>query len=186
VAFSYDKGETWVVVHTWEGNCPRVGAPGTVTNIYDVNQDYTFTIPERFPTGHRVIFAWWVAQYMASKYAYEYRVWINASGNREYYMSCTSVDVVGTGSGTQTTPAGPPLLVANLDPIRSECYTKEQTSVIYPRKYTGDAPIQRAPVALDLQVFPAPNLDGCGSDNLTLIELIKGSPGGVVSGCYDD
>ena len=74
VAFSYDKGETWVVVHTWEGNCPRVEAPGTVTNIYDVNQDYTFTIPEKFLTRHRVVFAWWVAQYIASKYAYEYRV----------------------------------------------------------------------------------------------------------------
>ncbi|KAG9228060.1 hypothetical protein BJ875DRAFT_390203, partial [Amylocarpus encephaloides] len=77
---SYDKGETWVVVHTWEGNCPRVAAPGRVTNVYDVNQDYTFTIPKKFPTGHRVIFAW---------------VWINASGNREYYMSYTSVDIIG-------------------------------------------------------------------------------------------
>jgi hypothetical protein len=62
VAFSYDKGETWVVVYTWEGNCPRVVAPGTITNIYDVNQDYTFTIPGNFPTGHRVIFAWCVTQ----------------------------------------------------------------------------------------------------------------------------
>jgi hypothetical protein len=70
VAFSYDKGETWVVVHTWEGNCPRVAAPGALTNVYDVNQDYTFRILKWFPTGHRVIFAWWVAQYMALKYAY--------------------------------------------------------------------------------------------------------------------
>ena len=35
VAFSYDKGETWVVVHNWEGNCPRVATPGQVTNVYD-------------------------------------------------------------------------------------------------------------------------------------------------------
>jgi hypothetical protein len=118
---------------------------------------------------------------MASKYAYEYRVWINASGNREYYMSCTSVNIVGTGSGTRITPAGPPLLVINLDPIRFECYTKEQTSVIYSQKYIRNTPIQRAPVALDLQDFLALNPDGCGSDNSTLIELIKAGPDGVVA-----
>jgi len=27
VAFSYDSGETWVVVHSWEGNFPRVATP---------------------------------------------------------------------------------------------------------------------------------------------------------------
>lgn len=181
MAFSYDKGETWVVVYTWEGNCPRVATPGTVTNVYDVNQDYTFTIPKHFPTGHRVIFAWWVAQYMTSKYAYKNRVWINASGNREYYMSCTSVDIVGNRSGTQTTPIGPPLLVANLDPIRCECHTKEQTSIIYPQKYIGNTPIKRAPVALGFQDFPTPNPDGCGSDNVTLIALIKCSPDVMVA-----
>jgi hypothetical protein len=64
VAFSYDKGETWVVVHSWEGNCPRVRPDdlGEVTNIYDVNQDYTFKIPGAFPTGRRVIFAWCVGK----------------------------------------------------------------------------------------------------------------------------
>lgn len=60
VAFSYDEGATWVVVHSWEGNCPRVATPGGVTNVYDSNQDYTFTIPGHFPTGHGVIFAWLV------------------------------------------------------------------------------------------------------------------------------
>ena len=106
---------------------------------------------------------------MAIKYAYKYRVWINASGNREYYMSCTSVDIVGNESGIQITLSGPLLLVANLDPIRRECYTKEQTSLIYPQKYIGNTLIQRAPVALGLQDFPAPNPDGCGSDNVSLI-----------------
>ncbi|PVH70820.1 lytic polysaccharide monooxygenase, partial [Cadophora sp. DSE1049] len=117
VALSYDKGKTWVVVQTWEGNCPRAQTPGTVTNIYDVDQNYTFSIPEDFPTGHRVIFAW---------------VWINATGNREYYMSCSSVNISGSGPVPTITPAGPPLLVANLDPMKQECYTKEGTSVIYP------------------------------------------------------
>ena len=58
VAFSYDKGQTWVVVKNWEGNCPRVFSPGKITNVYDANQNYTFTIPKDFPSGHQVIFAW--------------------------------------------------------------------------------------------------------------------------------
>jgi len=58
VALSYDKGRTWVVVQTWEGDCPRTQTPGTITNFYDMDQNYTFSIPKDFPTGHRVIFAW--------------------------------------------------------------------------------------------------------------------------------
>jgi hypothetical protein len=34
VAFSYDKGKTWVIVYSWEGNCPRVATLSRVTNIY--------------------------------------------------------------------------------------------------------------------------------------------------------
>jgi hypothetical protein len=94
-------------------------------------------------------------------------------------MSCSSVNIKGTGNGTHTTPAGPPLLVANLDPIRNECYTKESTSVIYPRKYIGDAVEERALVRL--HKFPGPNPDGCGSDNSTLLELLKRSPDGAAA-----
>jgi len=178
VAFSYDKGETWVVVHTWEGNCPRVENPGTITNVYDVNQDYTFLIPESFPTGNRVIFAWYVV-WFPSVFARVYgdRVWINASGNREYYMSCSSVDIIGTGCETQTTPPGPPLFIANLDPLRGECYTKEQTSLIYPKKYVENTPIERAPVGLQLQEFAARNPDSCGSDNQLFRKLVGGIAG---------
>lgn len=96
-------------------------------------------------------------------------------------MSCTSVDIVGNKSEMQIAPSGPPLLIANLDHIRRECHTKEQTSVTYPKKYIGITPVKRAPVALDLQEFSTTNLDGCGSDNSSLIALIKGSPDGVVT-----
>ncbi len=92
-------------------------------------------------------------------------------------MSCTSVNITGTGSGTTTTPAGPPLLIANLDPIRSECYTNQETSIIYPQKYVGDTVVERAPVALGFQSFPGPNPNGCGSDNLTILDVLK-SPSG--------
>jgi hypothetical protein len=57
-SFSYDQGETWVVVKYYEGNCPRVQNPAALTNHYDLNQDYNFTIPANFPSGDRVIFAW--------------------------------------------------------------------------------------------------------------------------------
>jgi hypothetical protein len=88
-------------------------------------------------------------------------------------MSCSSVDILGTGDGTVITPAGPPLLITNLDPIRKECYTNQGTSVIYPQKYVGDTPVEQAPVALGFQDFPGPDPNSCGSDNLTLLEVLK-------------
>ena len=61
ISFSYDQGITWVVVQNFEGNCPRVrkGEEGTVTNHYDINQDYHFVVPKDFPSGDSVIVAWW-------------------------------------------------------------------------------------------------------------------------------
>src|SRR3954470_12450253 len=60
IAFSYDKGETWVVAQSYKGDCPRVrnDVKGQVTDYYDTNQDYTFKILELFPSGERVIVAW--------------------------------------------------------------------------------------------------------------------------------
>ncbi|CZR65308.1 uncharacterized protein PAC_15208 [Phialocephala subalpina] len=164
VAFSYDRGETWVVVHSWEGNCPRVNTPGSVTNVYDINQDYTFTVPADFPSGQRVLFGW---------------VWINASGNRELYMSCSSVNIQGAGSVTTQTPAGPPLFVANLNPINNDCVTKENTAIIYPSKFIENTVVDVAPAPVDivpavvLQDFSATNPASCGSDNSTLVGLLK-------------
>jgi hypothetical protein len=63
---SYDKGVTWVVIKNFEGNCPRVSPAGEVTDHYDLNQDYTFTVPNSFPTGNRVIFAWYVSPILVS------------------------------------------------------------------------------------------------------------------------
>ena len=95
-------------------------------------------------------------------------------------MSCSSVNILGIGDGTVVTPAGPPLFIANLDPIRKECYTNQQTSVIYLKKYIGDTAVERAPVALGLQNLPGPNPESCGLNNLTILELLK-SPSGYVA-----
>jgi len=100
ISFSYDEGQTWMVVQSWEGNCPRVSAPGTIDNHYDVNQNYTFNIPTSFPSGERVIVAW---------------SWLNASGKREFYMSCSCVTIQNKSATTIALPLrGPPLLIANL------------------------------------------------------------------------
>lgn len=60
ISFSYDGGNTWIVIQSWEGNCVRVrrGQEGSITNDYDVNQDYTFVIPKDLPSADRVIVAW--------------------------------------------------------------------------------------------------------------------------------
>jgi hypothetical protein len=59
-SFSYDNGETWIVVQSWEGNCLRVrkGQEGQLTNSYDVDQSYSFDIPDSLPGSNTVIFAW--------------------------------------------------------------------------------------------------------------------------------
>ena len=85
-------------------------------------------------------------------------------------MSCSSVDISGSGPVTTTTPAGPPLLVANLDPMKQECYTKEGTSVIYPQKYVAEAPVYQVAVALGLERFPGPNPNACGSDSMIFLK----------------
>jgi hypothetical protein len=60
ISFSYDNGNSWVVVQSWEGNCVRVrkGYEGQLTNSYDIDQDYSFHIPESFPSADKVIIGW--------------------------------------------------------------------------------------------------------------------------------
>lgn len=179
ISLSYDKGQTWAVLQSWQGNCPRVSMPGTIDNHYDLNQNYTFNLPSAFPSGDRVIVAW---------------TWINASGNREYYMSCSCVSILGSSSAT-ITPNGPPLLIANLpaqppsnpsippmnDPVWERCHTSDDTSVIYPLKYQGVNSVIDAPAALHLQPFLGGNESTCGSDNLDMVSALGRFPSGPIS-----
>jgi hypothetical protein len=83
-AFSYDEGTTWVVVHTITRSC------------FQQNQgNYVVPIPSSMPPCEKCIFAW---------------TWINAMGNREFYMNCVDVKITGNGNAI----AGPRLFVANL------------------------------------------------------------------------
>ncbi|KNE72145.1 hypothetical protein AMAG_16637 [Allomyces macrogynus ATCC 38327] len=85
-ALSYDGEKTWVVVETVIRDCMRYANPYSV----DV------PIPKSAPAG-TAAFAW---------------TWINAVGNREYYMACT--DLVIENPDTTAALTGPELLVANL------------------------------------------------------------------------
>ena len=143
VALLYDGGTSFHVVKSFEGNCPRVRTPGALTNHYDRNQDYSFTIPADSPAGDRVILAW---------------TWFNASGNREMYMSCCPIAIIGDGG---VPPHGPPLFIANLqvdelvsptdDDLYGKCHIPDDTSIIFPQDFVRDTEVDRALVARNLQ-----------------------------------
>jgi hypothetical protein len=82
-SMSYDGGKTFVVLKDVMDTC-----------MIDSLQ-YSVPIPENAPSSDHAIFAW---------------SWINAIGNREYYMNCADVVVEGKPNGSIT---GKKLLVVN-------------------------------------------------------------------------
>jgi hypothetical protein len=89
-ALSYDQDKTFIVIGTIYRNCIQTKGPNQVAYTHRVR------IPENAPAG-KVTFAW---------------SWINAIGNREYYMSCSDITITSPRTNKQLT--GPELLVANL------------------------------------------------------------------------
>ncbi|KAL1918185.1 uncharacterized protein VTP21DRAFT_3451 [Calcarisporiella thermophila] len=82
-ALSYD-GVNFAVIKDEMETCPTA-------------KQYSVTIPESAPSGDAV-FAW---------------TWVNAEGNREYYMNCADVKIEGgPAAGGEVT--GPELLVVNV------------------------------------------------------------------------
>jgi hypothetical protein len=82
-ALSYDNGKTWVVIQDHFRTCPLAG-------------NYPVTIPSTAPASDKVALAW---------------TWINAVGNREYYMNCA--DIIIKNPTASTTLTGKQLLVVN-------------------------------------------------------------------------
>ncbi|PVU84632.1 hypothetical protein BB559_007513 [Furculomyces boomerangus] len=93
-ALSYDGGKTFVVIHDEKRYCFFNGPS-------DSNQaqvlSYPITIPSTVPAGDHVIFAW---------------SWINAIGNREFYMNCADVAIKSSSQSY----SGPEMLIANYGP----------------------------------------------------------------------
>ncbi|KAJ1650530.1 hypothetical protein GGF44_000591 [Coemansia sp. RSA 1694] len=90
---SYDGGKTFAVVHQVLKHCffngPSTGNTPEVTS-------YTFKLPSDLPSSKKAIFAW---------------SWVNAIGNREFYMNCADVEIKGTSSSY----SGKEMVVANIN-----------------------------------------------------------------------
>ncbi|KAF2844046.1 lytic polysaccharide monooxygenase [Plenodomus tracheiphilus IPT5] len=171
-SFSYDNGDSWIVVQSWEGNCLRVrkGQEGQLTNSYDIDQNYSFDIPDSLPGADQVILAW---------------TWLNASGNREFYMSCSPIRLIAANSSAKL-PSGYPMYIANLqaDPetvdsqhqIWSPCHVPQNVWIRYPQRYKGINP----PIVADslrdnsqIQYLELKDDGGiCGSDNKDRAEAL--------------
>ncbi|KAI9220748.1 hypothetical protein BC828DRAFT_347980 [Blastocladiella britannica] len=141
-ALSYDNDKTFVVVDTVIRECLRSGG-GYTTQV---------TIPATAPSGPAT-FAW---------------SWINAIGNREYYMNCADIQVTG-GSGPSGSLTGPQLLVADLpgsaltfpefasasSPDMSEAFAKRPVVTVSGAGGTSMASVP-APDAPAVPAAPAP------------------------------
>ncbi len=54
-SLSFDNGETWKVLHTYTGGCPRGVRLGS--NIAGNDQTFTFTVPANTKAGN-ALFSW--------------------------------------------------------------------------------------------------------------------------------
>ena len=54
-SLSFDNGETWKVLHSYQGDCPRGARFGS--NIVPDDQVFTFHVPEETRAGN-ALFSW--------------------------------------------------------------------------------------------------------------------------------
>ncbi|KAI9474932.1 hypothetical protein LPJ78_003947 [Coemansia sp. RSA 989] len=93
-SLSYDGGKTFVVVHEVLGHCFFSGkSTGNTAQV----TEYTFKLPAEVPNSDKVIAAW---------------SWVNAIGNREFYMNCADIKIEGSSSSSYT---GKQIVIANHD-----------------------------------------------------------------------
>ncbi|KAJ1891296.1 hypothetical protein LPJ66_007006 [Kickxella alabastrina] len=93
-SISYDNGNTFAVIHQELRYCFLNSKPASLTNTAQV-LSYTFNLPANLPSSDKAVFAW---------------SWVNASGNREFYMNCADVAIKGGSSSSYT---GKQMTIAN-------------------------------------------------------------------------
>ncbi|ORX63927.1 hypothetical protein DL89DRAFT_327209 [Linderina pennispora] len=90
-SLSYDGGKTFVVVHQELKYC-FVGSASSSNTANTLS--YTFNLPSDLPSTDHAVFAW---------------SWVNAVGNREFYMDCADVSI----SGSSKSFTGKEMTIAN-------------------------------------------------------------------------
>ncbi|KAJ1956245.1 hypothetical protein GGI12_005356, partial [Dipsacomyces acuminosporus] len=93
-SISYDNGKTFAVIHQELRYCFVGSKPASVTND-PVIRSYEIKLPANLPSSDKAVFAW---------------TWVNASGNREFYMNCADVAIKG---GSSTSYTGKEMTIAN-------------------------------------------------------------------------
>ncbi|OLY79572.1 hypothetical protein AYI68_g6354 [Smittium mucronatum] len=93
-SLSYDNGNSFVVVHEELSYCFFSGPSDT--NDATVLK-YDFVLPSSVPASDNVIFAW---------------SWVNAIGNREFYMNCADIKINSQSSSY----SGKKMVIANYGP----------------------------------------------------------------------
>lgn len=96
-SLSYDGGKTFGVIHQIIGGCPTE------------NQKFDVPVPAGLPSSQNAIFAW---------------TWFNKIGNREIYMNCAPVEVMGSSGSIEL----PRMFEANV-PGGNGCTVPETTDV---------------------------------------------------------
>ncbi|KAL6892300.1 hypothetical protein GGI43DRAFT_190939 [Trichoderma evansii] len=107
-SLSYDKGQTFKVIHSYIGECPPAGV-----------SSWDFTVPADAPAGE-ALFAW---------------TWFNNVGNREMYMNCAAVTIGAGKKRAASVPfaSRPDIFVANVGPKGNGVLTVEGKDVEFPQ-----------------------------------------------------
>ncbi|KZM20340.1 uncharacterized protein EKO05_0006864 [Ascochyta rabiei] len=104
VGFSTDRGETWKVAASYNGNCPLRGKDGSPEV-----QTFDFKVPTGMPEG-KALFAW---------------IWLNRE--HESFMNCAAVQIgEGSGNTTPTNPAKPSVSATKPNSPSSSAYQPTQ------------------------------------------------------------
>ncbi|KAJ2723527.1 hypothetical protein GGI07_002565 [Coemansia sp. Benny D115] len=160
-SISYDNGKTFAVIHQELRYCFLSSKPSGLTNTASV-LSYTFNLPADLPSSDKAVFAW---------------SWVNASGNREFYMNCADVAIKGGSSSSYT---GKEMTIANYPGYPTipefngnyetgmEHYTNAKNITVSPSggaSYPANPPASEAPSPSTAYSSAAPENSGNGSGN---------------------